>query len=90
MVLLGAPVPPSRRIFFGPRQPTGWSVPDAPTSMLLPVREALMMYCMDRLTNVADWHTKVFDNEYVAYWRSEVPSWARKSFALSKALPTET
>lgn len=59
--------------------------------MLLPVREVLMMYFMDRLTNVAaDWHTKVFDNEYAAYWRSEVPSWARKGFALSKALPTES
>lgn len=62
---------------------------DAPTSMLLPVRNALMMYFVDRLTNVAGWHTKVFDDEYLAYWRSEVPSWARQNFALSQALPTE-
>lgn len=85
----GAPVPPSRRIYFGPRQPMRLSDLDAPTSLLLPVREALMMYFMDRLTNVAGWHTKVFDDEYLAYWRSEVPSWARQNFALSQALPTE-
>lgn len=36
----GAPVPPSRRIYFGPRQPMRLSDLDAPTSILLPVREA--------------------------------------------------
>lgn len=58
--------------------------------MLLPVREVLMMYFMDRLTNVPGWHIKVFDDDYVAYWRGKVPSWGRKRFALSQALPTKS
>lgn len=40
-------------------------------SDLLPVREIFMMVLMDRLTDKADWHKKVFDEEIVGKWRKE-------------------
>ena len=57
--------------------------------MLLPVREVFIMIVMDRLTNHADWHTKVSDDESVAHWRSEVLSWPQEIFSLSIALPMD-
>ena len=40
-------------------------------SEMLPVREVAMMMVMDRLTDKADWHKKVFDDTIVAKWRDE-------------------
>ncbi|KAK1831506.1 hypothetical protein QBC39DRAFT_283218 [Podospora conica] len=58
--------------------------------MLLPAREVFMMVVMDRLTDRADWDTKVFDDESVALWRSEVLSWPQETFRHTAAFPLES
>lgn len=40
-------------------------------SDMLFVREVVMMIVMDRLTDKAEWHRKVFDEEIVAKWTEE-------------------
>lgn len=55
-----------------PEYPMGISrgCPGAESDMLF-VREVVMMIVMDRLTDKAEWHRKVFDEEIVARWAEE-------------------
>lgn len=46
--------------------------------ILLPLREVFMMTLMDRLTDKAGWHKKVFDQDIVAKWRQEASEQSEK------------
>lgn len=60
---MARPLP--RPVRFGTPSPFDDWHWEGPESMPLPVREVFMMIVMDRLTEDADWHTKVFDGESV-------------------------
>jgi hypothetical protein len=47
---------------------------------LLPVRELAMMDIMERLTDLPDWHTRVFDDHIVAQWQAEALNIADEYF----------
>ncbi|KAJ2998293.1 hypothetical protein NUW58_g361 [Xylaria curta] len=60
-------------------------------SRLLLVREVAMMHVMNKLTDKADWHKKVFDDEIVAKWRAEALAYPDELlWALAATTPSDS
>jgi hypothetical protein len=55
----------------GRRQPRDYYNIFAYDEQLMPIREIFMMHLMDKLTDKADWHRKIFNEAIVHKWRQE-------------------